>query len=621
MAEAIEEYKSGADGSKQLRMLARAWNIPKSTLQRRIAGTVIGTQHCSGRKTVLSAAAEQELSNVIRDMASCGFPLGMMEIRKLAYQYSKANELNIFSDSKQAAGYYWFRNFLQRHSDLRVRKPEALSAARAMSMNKPTIDKWFKDYELLLISLGIKDVPSHIWNCDESGLIDQFERRKAVGVAGKPFYQITAGERGELTTVLACMNAVGTYMPLLFIFKGARLQAKWCVGAPAGSLVNVSANGWINHDLFLKWATKFVEQLPKDDDRPHLLLLDGHSSHVYNYAFIQLMKQNNVHLLCFPAHCSHWLQPADKALFKSLKHQWNEQGWQMTKDLAGARLRKDQFFQLFSAVWPRVASVETAQNGFRATGLFPVNRAAIPESAFAPSRCTERELISDQQTLSAEGSLNACVTSATTSSTVSCQSDMAHVIPEQQPGGSAVAASTSGDPNTSLTAAPTSSTVSNQPDMPTITVENDTVAGSNNTTVATELTSTVSEGMVVTDDCQPSTSAGYTSFSELVNVPHRERGQKRKRSRLPTLQLTSPEHLQFIESKATSAACDRARKPKSSDVNSKQSAKNQEKKNRPKPVGRRKKEQSASHNNTVVCRLDQHVFDILKLLLQSGYFW
>ena len=548
MAKAVEEFKSGADGSKQLRMLARAWNIPKSTLQRRISGTVVGTKHCSGRKPVLSAAAEQELSNVIRDMASCGFPLGMMEIRKLAYQYSKANQLNIFPDSKQAAGYYWFRNFLRRHSDLRIRKPEALSAARAMSMNKPTIDKWFEDYESLLTSLGIKEVPSHIWNCDESGLIDQFERRKAVGVAGEPFYQITAGERGELTTVLACMNAVGTYMPLLFIFKGVRLQAKWCVGAPAGSLVNVSTNGWINHDLFLKWATVFVEQLPKGDDRPHVLLLDGHSSHVYNYAFIQLMKQNNVHLLCFPAHCSHWLQPADKALFKSLKHQWNEQGWQMTKDLAGARLRKDQFFQLFSAVWPRVASVEIAQNGFRATGLFPVNRAAIPASAFAPSRCTERDL---------DSSLTEALTS---SAEVSNQPGVPRIIPEQQPGGPAVTASTSGDPSDmSHMAAPTSSAaVSDQRDIPS-------------------------------DDCQPSTSAGYTAFSELVNVPHRERGQRRKRSKLPTLELTSPEHLQYIESKAKSAR-------KSS------TAKHQKKKSRPKPIGRRKKEQSAPHNNAVVCR-------------------
>ena len=33
MAKAVEEFKSGADGSKILRSLAGAWNAPMSTLQ------------------------------------------------------------------------------------------------------------------------------------------------------------------------------------------------------------------------------------------------------------------------------------------------------------------------------------------------------------------------------------------------------------------------------------------------------------------------------------------------------------------------------------------------------------------------------------------------------------
>jgi len=81
----------------------------------------------------------------------------MIEMCKVAYQYAKANNLNIVSDKS--------KNFLQRRKDLRVHKREALSAARTMSMNKRTIGN-----ELLLGSLGTKEVFSHIWNCDESGL-------------------------------------------------------------------------------------------------------------------------------------------------------------------------------------------------------------------------------------------------------------------------------------------------------------------------------------------------------------------------------------------------------------------------------------------------------------------
>jgi len=145
-------------------------------------------------------------------------------------------------------------------------------------MNKPHVDKWFTEYKNLLKTLGIKDNPSHIWKCDESGLVDHFKQRKALGSAGAPCYQITANERGETTTVLACFNAIGTYAPLLFVLKGSRLQAKWCVGAPLGSVVRLSPNGWITTNIFTEWAAAFIANLLKDDNQPHVLLVNGHVS-------------------------------------------------------------------------------------------------------------------------------------------------------------------------------------------------------------------------------------------------------------------------------------------------------------------------------------------------------
>jgi len=142
--------------------VSRAWNIPKSTLQSRLKGSVTGTARCSGRKPVLSSSAEKELASVIELLASKGFPLGMKEVRDLAYQCSEKNKLNAFSSKHNTAGYYWFTGFMQRHPELRIRKPEALSAARAMSINTPQVDKWFTEYENLLKTLGLNDNPSHI---------------------------------------------------------------------------------------------------------------------------------------------------------------------------------------------------------------------------------------------------------------------------------------------------------------------------------------------------------------------------------------------------------------------------------------------------------------------------
>ncbi|KAL2103345.1 hypothetical protein ACEWY4_000213 [Coilia grayii] len=69
--------------------------------------------------------------------------------------------------------------------------------------------------------------------------------------------------------------------------------------------------------------------------------------------------------MCYPPHTTHEMQPADKALFKSLKHHWN-------------------------VAWAKAAMVENAQAGFPATGMFPLNKNIIPEASYAPSKTTER---------------------------------------------------------------------------------------------------------------------------------------------------------------------------------------------------------------------------------------
>ena len=60
MKEAIEEYRT-SNGSVSVRQLARAWNVPRSTLKMRLDRKVDGSNHASGRKPVFDAATEQDL--------------------------------------------------------------------------------------------------------------------------------------------------------------------------------------------------------------------------------------------------------------------------------------------------------------------------------------------------------------------------------------------------------------------------------------------------------------------------------------------------------------------------------------------------------------------------------
>ena len=391
MKMAVEEFHKGAVG---LRQLARAWNVPKTTLQRRLRGLVQGTDHASGRKCIFSAEEEQELGSLLKTLAQRGFPLAAGKVKSLAFQYAEKKGKAGFSTTKGKAGYYWFKGFINRQH-LSLRKPEALSVGRAAGMNRAVISNWFDDLEKVLGELNIRDVPCHMWNCDETGLQEHFVQGRVTGEKGQPCYQLTANEKAETTTVLACFNATGKFCPPTVILKAKRLKADWVVGSPPGSTIKVSDNGWITKEIFFEWAKSFVLQLPKPDSRPHVLFLDGHSSHVYNLEFIELMTANNVHPFMFPAHTTHCLQPADKSFFKSLKNNWTNEGIEAVRRTGGRSLGKLGFFSVFTPAWTKSCTVETAQSGFRATGIFPLNRDIIPDSVYAPSETSERA----QQTL------------------------------------------------------------------------------------------------------------------------------------------------------------------------------------------------------------------------------
>lgn len=152
----------------------------------------------------------------------------------------------------------------------------------------------------------------------------------------------------------------------------------------------MSDRGWITKDLFIAWAEQFVAQLPKGDGMPHVLFLDGHGSHTYNMDFTDLMRCNNVHVWCFPAHTTHWLQPADRSFFRSLKHSWIEEGLKAARVRAGVKLSRQEFLKVLAASWQKSATVENAMSGFCSTGLFPLNRNKILAEAYLPSKTTER---------------------------------------------------------------------------------------------------------------------------------------------------------------------------------------------------------------------------------------
>ena len=106
---------------------------------------------------------------------------------------------------------------------------------------------------------GIKDVPSHLRNIDETGCQNIHKADSGVGVTGKPSYNLTALEKGETSTALVTINAVGYSPPVMIIHKGKYIGEQWSNGVPHDTLVQVSDKGYMNRELFVEFCYYFVK--------------------------------------------------------------------------------------------------------------------------------------------------------------------------------------------------------------------------------------------------------------------------------------------------------------------------------------------------------------------------
>ena len=76
--------------------------------------------------------------------------------------------------------------------------------------------------------------------------------------------------------------------------------------------------------LYLDWFKKKILKHTEDvKDKTHVLIFDGHASHL-SLPLINEARANNIHvaLLRLPAHMTHHPQPLDRAVFKPVKQKW-----------------------------------------------------------------------------------------------------------------------------------------------------------------------------------------------------------------------------------------------------------------------------------------------------------
>ena len=131
-----------------LRDSARKYNVPVTTLHRRVNGIVaMGSR--PGPAPVLSSM-EDRLAQYLVDMADVGFGLSHQEVMRLAFQIAEESGIK-HPFQNCTAGHKWFEAFRSRHPNLTLRTPKALSYARAsLSIRKP-LKTFLLSWELFML--------------------------------------------------------------------------------------------------------------------------------------------------------------------------------------------------------------------------------------------------------------------------------------------------------------------------------------------------------------------------------------------------------------------------------------------------------------------------------------
>ncbi|XP_035432885.2 uncharacterized protein LOC118264478 [Spodoptera frugiperda] len=374
------------NGEMSVYRAAIIYGIPRKTLERRYK-TNNDKKGPMGPTSMLGEQNEKKLADHIKTMQGTGFPLTISDVRVIAFQF--AEQLNIkhkFNKSEEKAGYDWLQMFLRRHPDIVLRKSEGVSIARCQGMNRNEVSAYFDLLEKNLIDNDLMTKPNCVFNMDESGL--QLNNRPGHVLAAKGTKAVsttTSTEKGETITIIACCNAEGTFLPPACIMKGMNKKSEYEDGMPPGSRIFMSKkSAYITSAIFLEWLK--IHFVPRKPPGKVLLLLDGHSTHCNSVEMLEYANENEIILLSMPSHTSHFLQPLDRAVFKSLKSHFYEQCRLWINQNPGRRITRLSFGSLLNKAWGKAATAENAISGFRASGVFPFNPTAIPDYAFISDR-------------------------------------------------------------------------------------------------------------------------------------------------------------------------------------------------------------------------------------------
>lgn len=323
-------------GRTSIRAAASAYNIRKSTLYDRVKkkkkltllrGNDSGNESEEDNRNkfatrqVFSTNEEKELENYLKRSSKIFYGLTYEGTRKLAFQYAVRLGKNypLSWNKNEMAGKDWMHSFMRRHCTLSHRKPENTSMARASAFNQANVDLFFNNYSEVQSRYHFQ--PNNIYNIDETGIQTVVQAPKVIAEKGsKGVGQSVSAERGSLVTMCGIISASGNTIPPVYIFPRIRMKEQFMYGAVTGAIGFAGQSGWMTANIFVKVLQHIQKYTSCNTENKILIIMDNHETHISLEAILY-SRANGIVLLSFPPHCTHQMQPLDKAILDHLNQE------------------------------------------------------------------------------------------------------------------------------------------------------------------------------------------------------------------------------------------------------------------------------------------------------------
>ena len=139
---------------------------------------------------------------------------------------------------------------------------------------------------------------------------------------GNMFVHSIEPDQRKHLSILSCVSATGGHIPNFYILKGTYFHKDYIANCEEEVVMDIQPNTWMTRWFFESWISHYIECLKKgpgiDLNNRHVLILDGHNSHV-TLEVVKISMESSLDIVSLPSHTSHAFQPLDVSCFKSFK--------------------------------------------------------------------------------------------------------------------------------------------------------------------------------------------------------------------------------------------------------------------------------------------------------------